>query len=195
MKVSPARCWTVTVVLFAVGLVALRAPAKAAPPNIVFILADDLGFMDIGANNPKTFYETPNIDALAQQGMRFTQGYAACSVCSPTRASIMTGKYPCAPVSLIFSAVIAAAKCCPHRMLTIWRLKKSRLPNGCVMRVTQTSLRASGISATVPFLPMRKLSAHLHPAQEILLIGRMASRSWPAARAARLLPRCCWDCY
>ena len=94
MKVSPARCWTVTVVLFAVGLVALRAPAKAAPPNIVFILADDLGFMDIGANNPKTFYETPNIDKLAQQGMRFTQGYAACSVCSPTRASIMTGKYP-----------------------------------------------------------------------------------------------------
>ena len=50
--------------------------------------------MDIGANNPKTFYETPNIDALARSGMRFTAGYAACCVCSPTRASIMTGKYP-----------------------------------------------------------------------------------------------------
>jgi len=50
--------------------------------------------MDIGANNPKTFYETPNIDSLAARGMRFTQGYAACPVCSPTRASIMTGKYP-----------------------------------------------------------------------------------------------------
>jgi arylsulfatase A-like enzyme len=60
----------------------------------VFILADDLGYMDIGANNPKTFYETPNIDALARSGMRFTAGYAACPVCSPTRASIMTGKYP-----------------------------------------------------------------------------------------------------
>lgn len=68
--------------------------AAAAQPNIVFILADDIGYMDIGANNAKTFYETPNIDALAKKGMRFTNGYAACPVCSPTRASIMTGKYP-----------------------------------------------------------------------------------------------------
>jgi arylsulfatase A-like enzyme len=66
--------------------------AEPRPPNIVFFLADDLGYMDIGANNPKTFYETPNIDALAKRGMRFTQGYAASPVCSPTRASIMTGK-------------------------------------------------------------------------------------------------------
>ena len=70
------------------------AAATPARPNIVFILADDLGYMDIGANNPKTFYETPNIDALAKRGMRFTQGYSACCVCSPTRGSIMTGKYP-----------------------------------------------------------------------------------------------------
>ena len=70
-------------------------PLQAADrPNIVVILADDLGYMDIGANNPKTFYETPNIDGLAAGGMRFTAGYAACPVCSPTRASIMTGKYP-----------------------------------------------------------------------------------------------------
>jgi len=62
--------------------------------NFVFLLVDDLGYMDIGANNPKTFYETPNVDALAASGMRFTQGYAACPVCSPTRASILTGKYP-----------------------------------------------------------------------------------------------------
>jgi arylsulfatase A-like enzyme len=68
--------------------------AAVKRPNIVFILADDLGYMDIGANNPKTFYETPNIDGLAKRGMRFTQGYAACCVCSPTRGSIMTGKYP-----------------------------------------------------------------------------------------------------
>ena len=70
---------------------AVRAPAR---PNIVFILADDLGYTDIGANNPKTFYETPNIDRLARRGTRFTQGYSACCVCSPTRGSIMTGKYP-----------------------------------------------------------------------------------------------------
>lgn len=63
-------------------------------PNIIFILADDLGVMDVGCYNPKTFYETPNIDAIARRGMRFTQGYAACPVCSPTRGSIMTGKYP-----------------------------------------------------------------------------------------------------
>ena len=63
-------------------------------PNVVFILVDDLGYMDIGANNPSTFYETPSIDRLATEGMRLTQAYAAAPVCSPTRASIMTGNYP-----------------------------------------------------------------------------------------------------
>lgn len=63
-------------------------------PNVLFILVDDLGYMDIGANNPDTFYETPNIDRLAGEGMRFTNGYAANPVCSPTRYSIMTGKHP-----------------------------------------------------------------------------------------------------
>lgn len=72
----------------------LATHAAATKPNLLFILADDLGYMDIGANNPKTFYETPNIDSLAAKGMRFTAGYAACPVCSPTRASILTGKYP-----------------------------------------------------------------------------------------------------
>ncbi|NND98070.1 MAG: sulfatase [Pirellulaceae bacterium] len=66
----------------------------AKSPNIVFILVDDLGFMDIGGNNPDTFYETPNVDRLAATGMRFTNGYAANPVCSPTRYSIMTGKWP-----------------------------------------------------------------------------------------------------
>jgi arylsulfatase A-like enzyme len=73
---------------------AASANPPAAKPNILFILADDLGFMDIGANNTNAFYETPNIDRLAAQGMRFTAGYAACPVCSPTRTSILTGKYP-----------------------------------------------------------------------------------------------------
>ncbi|GAB6164063.1 sulfatase [Thermostilla marina] len=70
------------------------AAAKDRRPNFVFILVDDLGYMDIGAYNPNTFYETPNVDALAASGMRFTDGYAANPVCSPTRFSIMTGKYP-----------------------------------------------------------------------------------------------------
>jgi arylsulfatase A-like enzyme len=71
-----------------------KTAESSARPNVVFILVDDLGFMDLGCNNPATFYETPHIDRLAARGMRFTAGYAACPVCSPTRASIMTGKYP-----------------------------------------------------------------------------------------------------
>jgi len=63
-------------------------------PNFVFILADDLGYMDVGFNNSKTFYETPNLNSLAASGMTFSDFYAACQVCSPTRSSIMTGKYP-----------------------------------------------------------------------------------------------------
>lgn len=62
-------------------------------PNFIFLLVDDLGWTDLGCYGSK-FYETPNIDKLASDGMRFTSAYAACPVCSPTRASIMTGKYP-----------------------------------------------------------------------------------------------------
>jgi arylsulfatase A-like enzyme len=62
-------------------------------PNFVFLLVDDLGWSDIACFG-NTFHETPNIDRLAAEGMRFTNAYAACAVCSPTRASIQTGKYP-----------------------------------------------------------------------------------------------------
>lgn len=62
-------------------------------PNIVFILADDLGWRDL-SNEGSTFYESPHIDSIAAGGMKFTRGYATCQVCSPSRASIMTGKYP-----------------------------------------------------------------------------------------------------
>ena len=66
---------------------------SAPKPNVVFILIDDMGWKDVGFNG-STFYETPNIDKLSKEGMKFTNAYAACPVCSPTRASIMTGKYP-----------------------------------------------------------------------------------------------------
>ena len=69
-------------------------PVSTTRPNVVVFLVDDLGYMDIRANNPATFYETPNIDRLAARGMRFTDGYAANPVCSPTRYSLMTGRYP-----------------------------------------------------------------------------------------------------
>ena len=63
-------------------------------PNVLVFLVDDLGYMDVGVNNPDCFYETPNIDALAKSGMLFTDGYASCPVCSPSRVSMLTGKYP-----------------------------------------------------------------------------------------------------
>jgi len=66
---------------------------KPARPNVVFLLVDDLGWADVGCFG-STFYETPNIDRLCASGMKFTNGYAGCPVCSPTRASIMTGRHP-----------------------------------------------------------------------------------------------------
>lgn len=69
------------------------AIAAEQQPNIVFFLVDDLGQRDLGCYG-STFYETPNIDKLAADGARFTQAYAACPVCSPTRASILTGLWP-----------------------------------------------------------------------------------------------------
>lgn len=82
----------VVIVVTAVCCAANLARASDRP-NIVLILADDLGWHQAGCYGSR-FYETPNIDRLASEGMRFTAAYAACPVCSPTRASIMTGKYP-----------------------------------------------------------------------------------------------------
>jgi arylsulfatase A-like enzyme len=82
-------------VFAALMLLASALPALAAErrPNVVLILIDDLGQRDLGCYG-STYYHTPNIDRLAKQGLRFTDAYAACPVCSPTRASILTGKYP-----------------------------------------------------------------------------------------------------
>ncbi len=65
----------------------------SSKPNIVFMLVDDMGWMDLSCQGSE-FYETPNIDRLRARGMSFTDAYAACPVCSPTRASILSGKYP-----------------------------------------------------------------------------------------------------
>jgi arylsulfatase A-like enzyme len=74
------------------GVLAARAAAEAKT-NFVFILADDFGWRDLACyGNP--YFATPNLDRLAAEGARFTNAYAACPVCSPTRASILTGKYP-----------------------------------------------------------------------------------------------------
>lgn len=74
---------------------AVAAARDDAPAlrNVVVILVDDLGWMDLSCQGSR-YYETPNIDRLAGDGMRFTNAYAACAVCSPTRAAVMTGRYP-----------------------------------------------------------------------------------------------------
>lgn len=86
--------------LFSSALVLASSAALAAaaggpprPPNVIFFLADDLGRQDLGAYG-STFYETPHLDRLAREGARFTDAYAACPVCSPTRASILSGQWP-----------------------------------------------------------------------------------------------------
>jgi arylsulfatase A len=77
--------------LFASAL--LGVSLHSAPRNIVLFLIDDLGWRDLGCQG-STFYQTPHIDRLAGEGARFTDAYAACAVCSPTRAAVLTGKYP-----------------------------------------------------------------------------------------------------
>ena len=64
-----------------------------APLNVVVILVDDLGWTDLSCYG-STYYETPNIDRLARDGIRFTNSYASSAVCSPTRAAVLTGRYP-----------------------------------------------------------------------------------------------------
>ena len=83
------------IALFALATLLLSANLNAteSKTNFVFILVDDLGYKDISPNNPDTFYETPNLERLADSSTRFTDGYAANPVCSPTRYSIMTGKW------------------------------------------------------------------------------------------------------
>ncbi|MFM8880288.1 MAG: sulfatase, partial [Verrucomicrobiota bacterium] len=75
------------------GVTDLGHAAEAPALNVVLMVADDLGAHDLGVTGSR-FHETPNLDRLAREGVRFTQAYSACTVCSPTRAALMTGKYP-----------------------------------------------------------------------------------------------------
>lgn len=83
MKYFLLFCLSLTLPLF----------AEAKGTNFIFFLVDDLGWADVGYNG-STFHKTPNIDAFAASGVQFTNGYAAASICSPTRASILTGRHP-----------------------------------------------------------------------------------------------------
>jgi arylsulfatase A-like enzyme len=100
-----ARVGMAVLAAFGLGVGAsAQAPATVAPiaeasakvarqPNIVLILADDLGYADVGAYKAGR-YQTPNIDKLAKHGVRFTAAYAAAPVCAPSRAGLLTGRYP-----------------------------------------------------------------------------------------------------
>lgn len=74
------------------GIQPLQASEK--PPNIILILADDIGYGDLGCYNPDAIIRTPNIDRMANEGARLTQFYASASTCSPSRAGLLTGRYP-----------------------------------------------------------------------------------------------------
>ena len=81
-------------IVFLFIMIQAYAAWGAQPKNIIFILADDLGWNDTSIYQENTFYETPNIDALAQKGMTFTHAFSNSPLCSPTRASILTGQTP-----------------------------------------------------------------------------------------------------
>jgi len=80
-------------VLATISVAPVFAATDAKKLNIILINMDDLGWTDLGCFGSQ-YYETPNIDKLCVRGMKFTNAYAACAVCSPTRAAIMTGRYP-----------------------------------------------------------------------------------------------------
>ena len=89
-SLSPLLAVIVPTVVAAAG----AAPcAEAPPPNVIVVLVDDMGWRDLSCQG-SPYFETPNIDRLAASGMRFTHGYSACTVCSPTRAAMLTGQYP-----------------------------------------------------------------------------------------------------
>ena len=81
-----------TVVFLIASFSSLTLSAEKGPPNILFILADDLGYGDVGCYNPKSKVPTPHLDQLALDGIRFTDAHSPSTVCTPTRYSVLTGR-------------------------------------------------------------------------------------------------------
>ncbi len=146
------------IVLAQVGAIGPVQAEQAKKPNVIFFLADDLGFMDVGANNPRTFYETPNIDRLAARGMRFTEGLSSCPVCSPSCASLMTGKYPprTGVTDYISGGNYTHGKLTPAPNQNHLALEEVTIAERLRGTAMQRSSRAIGIWATVRFRLMRR---------------------------------------
>ena len=84
--------WDFLKIPLATYFVAILSGLEAKVPNILLILADDLGYGDVGCYNPKSKVPTPNLDKLANEGIRFTDAHSPSTVCTPTRYSLLTGR-------------------------------------------------------------------------------------------------------
>lgn len=95
VRTDQAVIWSLSAIVAAVACLVVNVDFAQASkqPNLIFVLADDLGWAELGCYG-NDFNETPHLDQLARRGMRFTQAYAAAPVCSPYRASFLTGQYP-----------------------------------------------------------------------------------------------------
>ncbi len=136
---QPGARWFVCFLAFflMVALASCIAPeSQDPPPNVVFFLVDDMGYGDIGPYGNR-YHKTPNIDKLAQDGMLFTDAYAAAPNCSPTRASILTGKWP---------ARTGITQYLPGNVLPYAKLKQPALPAGLPLdeAIIAEPLRAAG---------------------------------------------------
>lgn len=131
----------------------VRAGTKARQPNIVFILADDLGWSDLGCYG-STFHATPNIDALAEKSMRFTQAYAANPLCSPTRGSILTGLHPAR------LGITAPACHLPQEVLKSQLVKKGPPQNPALHAVSATRLTTDHFTLAKLLKSLGYVTAH-----------------------------------
>ena len=117
---------TALVTALAVFLSCAPTPEAVNPPNIIFLLLDDMGYADVGAYG-NSYHLTPNIDRLAAEGIRFTDAYAAAPNCSPTRGSIMTGRWP---------ARTGVTQYLPGNVLPHAKLLQAQLPIGLPLSET-----------------------------------------------------------
>ncbi len=136
--------------LVAAILLSFNLEAAAEKPNIVFIMTDDLGVRDLSCYG-SDFYRTPNLDRLASEGMKFDRAYAACNVCSPTRAAVLTGRSPHRvhlTDALPWDRLPPNPKLVPPNHIKNYPLRCRPSPKRCARAATKLRCSENGISAT-----------------------------------------------